>query len=71
MAMTKKELRDRLDRDPFEPFRVNTADGKHYDVIDPQLVVPTDTRLFIVFGKGGWTDVVLRHIASLESLAAA
>ena len=69
--MTKKELRDRLDRDPFEPFRVNTADGKHYDITDPQLVVPTDTRLFIVFARDGFTDIVLRHITSIQSLTAA
>jgi len=69
--MTKRELEQRLNREPFEPFRVNTADGKHYDVTNARLVVPTDTRLFIVFGNDGWTDVVLRAITSVESLAAA
>ncbi len=69
--MTRQELRQRLDQRPFEPFRVNTADGKHYDVTDPELVVPTDTRLFIVYNRQGWTDVVLRHITGIESLAAA
>jgi hypothetical protein len=68
--MTRKELEARLNREPFEPFRVNTADGKSYDVTDPRLVVPTDTRLFIVFGNDGWTDVVLRQITSLQSIAA-
>ncbi|MCC7349399.1 MAG: hypothetical protein IT446_02420 [Phycisphaerales bacterium] len=71
MAMTKNELRARLDREPFEPFRVNTADGKHFDVTDPQLAVPTDTRFFIVFNRGGWTDIVLRQITSIESVQAA
>ena len=69
--MTKNELRARLDREPFEPFRVNTADGKHFDIVDPQLVVPTDTRLFIVFPREGWTDIVLRHIANIEAIKAA
>ena len=68
MAMTKAELRTRLDREPFEPFRVNVADGKHFDITDPQMVVPTDTRLFIVFEREGWTDIVLRQVTSLESL---
>jgi hypothetical protein len=71
MAMTKKELEARLNREPFEPFRVNTADGKHFDITNPRLVVPTETRLFIVFEREGWTDVVLRHITSLQSLSAA
>ncbi len=69
--MTKKELELRLNREPFEPFRVNTSDGKHFDITNPRLVVPTDTRLFIVYGNDGWTDVVLRHITSLENLQAA
>jgi hypothetical protein len=67
--MTKRELRELLDREPFEPLRVRTADGKHYDIRDPQLVVPTDTRLFIVFADGGWTDIVLHHITSVEAVA--
>jgi hypothetical protein len=69
--VTKKELEDRLSREPFEPFRVNTSDGKRLDVINPRLVVPTDNRLFIVFGSDRWTDVVLRHVTSIESLATA
>jgi hypothetical protein len=69
--MTKKELEERLNREPFQPFRVNTADGKHYDITNPRLVVPTDTRLFIVYSNEGWTDVVLRQITSLEGLQAA
>lgn len=69
--MTKRELEDRLARESFEPFRVNTADGKHYDVTNPRLVVPTDNRLFIVFGQDRWTDIVLRQVTSIESLATA
>lgn len=71
MAMTKKELRLRLDREPFEPFRVNTSDGRRYDVTDPQMAVPTDTRFFIVFNRGGFVDIVLRQITSIESVQAA
>jgi hypothetical protein len=71
MAMTKKELRARLDQEPFEPFRVNTVDGKRFDITDPHMVVPTETRLFIVFERAGWTDVVLRHITSIEAIRAA
>ena len=68
--MTKKELEARLNHEPFLPFRVNTADGKSYEITNPDLVIATDTRLFIVFGNDGWTDVVLRQITSLQSLAA-
>jgi len=66
--MTKKELDDRLLREPFEPFRVNADDGKHYDITNPRLAVPTDNRLFLIFEQESWTDIVLRHITSIESL---
>ncbi|HMB96148.1 MAG TPA: hypothetical protein VKK61_08930 [Tepidisphaeraceae bacterium] len=69
--MTKKELEERLNAEPFEPFRINVADGKHFDVRNPRLVVPMETRLFIAYGKEEWTFIVLRHITSLESVQAA
>lgn len=69
--MTKKELEERLNREPFEPFRVNTADGKHYDVVNPRLAVPMDSRLFIAMPNDNWTLIVLRQISSIESLQAA
>ncbi|MGD0139092.1 MAG: hypothetical protein ABSD28_09460 [Tepidisphaeraceae bacterium] len=69
--MTKKELEERLNQEPFDPFRINTADGKHFDVTNPRLVVPMETRLFIALGKNSWTLIALRHVTSLEGLAAA
>ena len=69
--MTKKELEEYLYREPFEPFRINTADGKFFEVNNPRLAVPTETRLFLAFPKGGWTFVILRHVTSLESVRAA
>lgn len=69
--MTKQELRERLDKEPFEPFRINTTDGKHFDVADPQLVVPMETRVFIVFPDERWTLIAMRHVTSLEGVQAA
>jgi len=69
--MTKAALEERLEKEPFEPFRVNTADGKHYDVTNPRLVVPMDTRVFMAFPGDRWTLIVLRQITSIESLQAA
>jgi hypothetical protein len=69
--MTKKELEEDLYRESFKPFRINTADGKSYPVENSRLAVPTDTRVFPAFPKGGWTFVVLRHVTSIGSLHAA
>ena len=66
--MTRAELRSRLDREPFEPFRVHVTDGRHYDIRDPKLAVPTENRLFIVFERDGFADVVLRHVTAIESI---
>jgi hypothetical protein len=66
--MTKAELEERLTREPFEPFRVNTSDGKHYDVVNPRLAVPMDTRLFIALPQDRWTLLVLRHITGMQDV---
>jgi hypothetical protein len=68
MAMTKAELEERLNKEPFEPFRVNTSDGKHFDVVNPRTAVAMDTRLFLALPDGGWTLLVLRQVTSLEDV---
>ncbi|HEX4053962.1 MAG TPA: hypothetical protein VHX86_06830 [Tepidisphaeraceae bacterium] len=69
--MTKKELEERLNHEPFEPFRINTADGKNFDVMNPRLVVAMETRVFIALPKENWTLIALRQVTRLEGLAAA
>ena len=68
--MTKAEIQERLDKQTFEPFRVNVTDGKHYDVIDPSRVVAMDTRVFIALPDNRWTLIALRHVTSLDDLQA-
>jgi hypothetical protein len=69
--VAKRKLEERLNGQPFVPFRINTADGKHFDVINPRLVVPMEMRVFIALGKNSWTLIALRHVTSLEGLAPA
>jgi hypothetical protein len=40
-----------LNQRPFAPFRINPADGKHFDVTNPRLVVPMEMRAFIAQGN--------------------
>jgi hypothetical protein len=69
--MTKKELEELLNKEPFEPFRVNTANGKHFDVINPRWAVAMDARIFIAFPDQTWTLIALRQVTSLQRLDAA
>jgi hypothetical protein len=69
--MTKKELEERLNKEDFEPFRVNTSDGKHFDITNPRLAVAMDTRIFIALPENQWTLIALRQVTSLEGLQAA
>jgi hypothetical protein len=69
--MTKVEIEERLDKTEFEPFRINTSDGKHFDIVNPRLVVAMDTRVFIALPENRWTLIALRHVTSLEGLQAA
>ena len=66
--MTRAELQERLDNEPFEPFRVNTSDGKHFDITNPRMTVAMETRLFIAFPDEGWTLLALRQVTSLEDV---
>ncbi len=60
-----------LNKEPFEAFRINTADGKHFDVVNPRWAVAMDTRIFIAFPDQSWTLIAMRQVTSLQGLAAA
>jgi hypothetical protein len=68
MAMTRAELEERLNKEPFEPFRVNTSEGKHFDVTNPRMTVAMETRLFIAFPDEGWTLLALRQVTGLSNV---
>jgi hypothetical protein len=67
--MNAADIRDLLQREPFQPIRVILTSGTHYDVRDPQLVMPLKRELFIAFDDGDrWTLVPYLHIAGVELL---
>ena len=63
--MIKDELQERLKKKPFEPFRINTVDGKHYDIVKPRAAVAMDTRMFLVLPNKRWTFLPFRQVESL------
>lgn len=60
-------IQERLNREPFTPFRIRMADGKHYDVTNADLVVPMDTVLFIAMPKDRFKFLSYQNMTSLES----
>ena len=63
--MIRDELKERLGKKPFEPFRINTVDGKHYDVVKPRAAVAMDTRMFLVLPNKRWTFLPFQQVSSL------
>jgi hypothetical protein len=55
-----------LDREPFEPFRVRMNDGNHYDVINPDLAVPMETKLFLALPKDRWKFLSYQNMTTIE-----
>jgi hypothetical protein len=67
--MASEELRDLLQRNPFEPFRVRVSSGDHYDIVEPFSAVLTKSRLFIAIPNSDRVVYVpYLHIAAVETL---
>jgi hypothetical protein len=48
--MTTQEIQRLLAAQPFEPFRILVADGKHYDVRHPESIALTGKGRLIAVG---------------------
>jgi len=68
--MTADELREFLEREPFEPVRVRLSSGDAYEIRNPGLAVVMRSRLFIAApGTDRWTLIPFLHIAAVETIA--
>jgi hypothetical protein len=45
--MTVDSIKEMLDREPFEPFRVNLSNGDSYEIRNPHLVALMKSKVFI------------------------
>jgi hypothetical protein len=67
--MLAADIRERLLRDPFEPFRIRSSSGKVYDITAPFLVALMRTKVFIAAPNSDrWDELSYLHIAALESM---
>jgi hypothetical protein len=66
--MIASTVRERLDREPFEPFRVRLSSGDSYVVTDPHTVALMKSEIFIAFPNSDrWVSVPWLHVAAIEA----
>jgi len=67
--MNTDDLREILDREPFEPFRLVTSSGESYEVRDPHAVAIMQSRLFVALPTDRWVILPYLHINAVENLS--
>ena len=61
-------IRDKLQRDPFEPFQLRSSSGQAYLVASPDLVVLMKTEVFVAApDRDHAATIPYLHIAAVES----
>ena len=67
--MNTEEIRDFVDREPFEPFRVRLSSGDSYEIRNPGLTVVMRSRLLIADPDSDrYTLIPFLHIAAVETI---
>lgn len=68
--MDSKALRLRLTDLPFQPFRINVADGRSFDLLHPDYayITPGGRSIFITDDDDATVRIDLRMITSLEDV---
>ena len=67
--MSAVEIRELLNRDPFEPFRFHLTSGDTYEVRDPNSVAIGSRRVFIAEpATDRFVFFPYLHIAAIETL---
>lgn len=68
--MARELIREFLEREPFQPFRIRASSGVGYDVASPQLVVLLRSQVFIAEPRSDHFAVIpLLHVAGVEAIA--
>lgn len=68
--MIAKSIRERLDREPFEPFVIRASSGQSVRVDSRELAVLMKSEIFVAAPNSDrWAQIPYLHVASLESAA--
>jgi hypothetical protein len=67
-----EQLKEYLERDPFQPFRIITTSSTVYDVQSPHAVAIAESYLFYCFPQSDRSaHIRLNQLVALETLQAA
>lgn len=65
--MTVSSIRELLEREPFQPFRIRASNGANYEVRKPGLVVVMKSQILIAAANSDrYSLVPLLHVAGVE-----
>ena len=64
--MDAKEFNNLRHREPFQPFRVTTKDGRAIDVVHPQLVLTLDKHVWIGIPRKGSNKPIYEHLENVN-----
>jgi hypothetical protein len=63
------QIREHLDREPFQPFRIVVSSGDRYDVVEPHAVAIAQSYLFYCFPRSDRSaHIRLNQVVAMESL---
>jgi hypothetical protein len=66
--MIASAVHERLDRDPFQPFRIRLSSGDSYLITDPHLVALMKSEVFIAYPNSDrWVSVPWLYVAAVEA----
>ena len=64
-----EQIKELLDHDPFQPFRIFLTSGQHYDISDPHLIAVAQSQIIYCFPSSDKIAYLrLNQIASCETL---
>ncbi len=75
--ITVTELRERMQENPFRPFRIHTSDGKSYDITNHDMMFVKRNGVEIALDLDSdsvamrFAKCALLHITTIEDLATA
>ena len=64
--MNSREFNILRHREPFQPFRVITVDGRAVDVVHPQLVMVLKDYVCIGIPREGYNEPIFEHLENVN-----
>ena len=64
----RRTIQELLEKDPFQRFRIFMSDGHAYEVTNPGVVVPMDTKVFVALPEDHWKFLSYAQVTRIESI---